>query len=219
RAFLPSASSTLNMDYSLRFSADQLEEALLQAVAALADQVLKRTGVTQGALDNHDVVDGLLNFGEQVAGDEDGAPFVGERAEEAAQPADTVRVEAVDGLVEDEELRVGQQSAGEGVPLPHPRGVVLHPPVGAAVQAHQFQHFVHPGVGKSEHPCPDPQVAVAAHSGERVDAVHADPDPVGCPVEAVVGGAEDRKSTRLNSSHVKISYAVFCLKKKNVAAL
>src|SRR5438067_3528092 len=28
-------------------------------------------------------------------------------------------------------------------------------------------------------------------------------------------GALDRKSTRLNSSHVSISYAVFCLKKKN----
>src|SRR3989442_7031076 len=27
--------------------------------------------------------------------------------------------------------------------------------------------------------------------------------------------ARDRKSTRLNSSHVRISYAVFCLKKKN----
>src|SRR5207249_10769714 len=27
-------------------------------------------------------------------------------------------------------------------------------------------------------------------------------------------GGEDRKSTRLNSSHVSISYAVFCLKKK-----
>src|SRR5690554_7656329 len=27
-------------------------------------------------------------------------------------------------------------------------------------------------------------------------------------------GAQDRKSTRLNSSHVRISYAVFCLKKK-----
>src|SRR5690606_40349884 len=27
-------------------------------------------------------------------------------------------------------------------------------------------------------------------------------------------GVSDRKSTRLNSSHVKISYAVFCLKKK-----
>src|SRR5690606_40226182 len=32
-------------------------------------------------------------------------------------------------------------------------------------------------------------------------------------VEAGLGGI-DRKSTRLNSSHVKISYAVFCLKKK-----
>src|SRR5690606_41822622 len=30
------------------------------------------------------------------------------------------------------------------------------------------------------------------------------------------GDVEDRKSTRLNSSHVKISYAVFCLKKKKV---
>src|SRR3712207_8451835 len=28
-------------------------------------------------------------------------------------------------------------------------------------------------------------------------------------------GAKDRKSTRLNSSHANISYAVFCLKKKN----
>src|SRR5690348_18003136 len=29
-----------------------------------------------------------------------------------------------------------------------------------------------------------------------------------------VAGTEDRKSTRLNSSHPSISYAVFCLKKK-----
>src|SRR3989442_7591241 len=28
----------------------------------------------------------------------------------------------------------------------------------------------------------------------------------------------DRKSTRLNSSHVRISYAVFCLKKKNISS-
>src|SRR2546427_7409877 len=31
---------------------------------------------------------------------------------------------------------------------------------------------------------------------------------------SVVTAAEDRKSTRLNSSHSQISYAVFCLKKK-----
>src|SRR5256885_9941115 len=29
----------------------------------------------------------------------------------------------------------------------------------------------------------------------------------------------DRKSTRLNSSHLVISYAVFCLKKKNMSSL
>src|SRR5207253_6197302 len=35
-----------------------------------------------------------------------------------------------------------------------------------------------------------------------------------CIFLGVVGEDEDRKSTRLNSSHVAISYAVFCLKKK-----
>src|SRR5690606_40689953 len=40
--------------------------------------------------------------------------------------------------------------------------------------------------------------------GARLAVVH--PEVVG----------EDRKSTRLNSSHVNISYAVFCLKKKSV---
>src|SRR5437868_286795 len=34
------------------------------------------------------------------------------------------------------------------------------------------------------------------------------------PLVARWGQAKDRKSTRLNSSHVSISYAVFCLKKK-----
>src|SRR3712207_7234033 len=33
-------------------------------------------------------------------------------------------------------------------------------------------------------------------------------------VNTVVNYIEDRKSTRLNSSHANISYAVFCLKKK-----
>src|SRR5699024_11820400 len=38
-------------------------------------------------------------------------------------------------------------------------------------------------------------------------------------IENVIGSVtEDRKSTRLNSSHVSISYAVFCLKKKTKTA-
>src|SRR3989454_8137997 len=46
--------------------------------------------------------------------------------------------------------------------------------------------------------------------------VIADPSPLSRPyVQAdVVRALADRKSTRLNSSHLVISYAVFCLKKK-----
>src|SRR3712207_7683229 len=40
--------------------------------------------------------------------------------------------------------------------------------------------------------------------------------PGGSPVEMPAGGGQDRKSTRLNSSHANISYAVFCLKKQNL---
>src|SRR5258707_9786063 len=41
--------------------------------------------------------------------------------------------------------------------------------------------------------------------------------PRRCHLSAVypASSREDRKSTRLNSSHANISYAVFCLKKKN----
>src|SRR6266511_503146 len=53
-------------------------------------------------------------------------------------------------------------------------------------------------------------------SGERLEAVVAGG---ACHRDAVAPlpqrhAREDRKSTRLNSSHVKNSYAVFCLKKK-----
>src|SRR2546426_5470642 len=40
----------------------------------------------------------------------------------------------------------------------------------------------------------------------------------GLHVRAAGLGIQDRKSTRLNSSHLVISYAVFCLKKKKKAA-
>src|SRR3712207_6951157 len=49
----------------------------------------------------------------------------------------------------------------------------------------------------------------------RVDqrVVEQDPHDLGHPL-GVALALEDRKSTRLNSSHANISYAVFCLKKK-----
>src|SRR5690606_40108105 len=54
-------------------------------------------------------------------------------------------------------------------------------------------------------------------AGERLDG-RTGHEPLGR--RSLGHGREaDRKSTRLNSSHVKISYAVFCLKKKNKICL
>src|SRR5260221_14778735 len=44
------------------------------------------------------------------------------------------------------------------------------------------------------------------------------PRPIGRRIDEDEAQALDRKSTRLNSSHTVISYAVFCLKKKNQTA-
>src|SRR3712207_7734792 len=48
----------------------------------------------------------------------------------------------------------------------------------------------------------------------RRAAAQAERDPLGASFRHE--GLGDRKSTRLNSSHANISYAVFCLKKKNI---
>src|SRR5690242_21744300 len=56
--------------------------------------------------------------------------------------------------------------------------------------------------------CPEPRRSRSEGSG---------PSPEGGPAghrPGAAGGGSDRKSTRLNSSHMSISYAVFCLKKK-----
>src|SRR5690606_41497867 len=66
-----------------------------------------------------------------------------------------------------------------------------------------------------------PDAPVHAASGSLIDeglaagrAILADPRDR--PTAVIAQSDLDRKSTRLNSSHVKISYAVFCLKKKKM---
>src|SRR3712207_7409069 len=66
------------------------------------------------------------------------------------------------------------------------------------------------GVGDDHH------VGAAHRLGQCRDVLHLAPHgvPGVWPVQVLEHGAgRDRKSTRLNSSHANISYAVFCLKK------
>src|SRR2546427_5203486 len=68
----------------------------------------------------------------------------------------------------------------------------------------------------------EPRAVVLGHREHRsfIDAEVVGVEPaeprVDAPLGCLSGGREgrDRKSTRLNSSHSQISYAVFCLKKK-----
>src|SRR5690606_39496927 len=60
-------------------------------------------------------------------------------------------------------------------------------------------------------PCPMCAGAILQSRIERV--VFGASDPKGGCAGTLMNLLADRKSTRLNSSHVKISYAVFCLKK------
>src|SRR3712207_8785299 len=79
-------------------------------------------------------------------------------------------------------------------------------------------------------------MAFTAMTGELVKAMRACPQPIDAAGDGLAAGAGailamasdlrlgtprarvalDRKSTRLNSSHANISYAVFCLKKKKI---
>src|SRR3712207_7065856 len=56
-------------------------------------------------------------------------------------------------------------------------------------------------------------VTLTAELGEPLDQVAALEQRTRLPGHVA---AQDRKSTRLNSSHANISYAVFCLKKKKI---
>src|SRR5690606_40633263 len=65
---------------------------------------------------------------------------------------------------------------------------------------------------------PDEEFGGHAISGYRFPAECAVIDPPGTAGRTSCFQYRDRKSTRLNSSHVKISYAVFGLKKKKQSA-
>src|SRR5439155_22548956 len=96
-------------------------------------------------------------------------------------------------------------------PPPHTPTLSLHDALPISPAAAGSAAPAHDGAG-----APDDHPAGAL--ADDLAAPHH--DPTGAPVSATAhaddhaASAADRKSTRLNSSHVAISYAVFCLKKK-----
>src|SRR5690606_41434463 len=103
-------------------------------------------------------------------------------------------------------------------PLPAPPCVVLLP---AAAAPHPYTLSLHDALPisrrRTRRRFPG-RGARRSGAGRPVDAVAERREVVPEVLEVLQRGdgalVVDRKSTRLNSSHVKISYAVFCLKKK-----
>src|SRR6266540_4092114 len=102
----------------------------------------------------------------------------------------------------------GRRRSGES---PIPRGPCR--PLGTRSARRGSRQLGHPhsvAGGRAQHPDRHP---TGRHAISPTGRLPGRPGPSRCRVEPA-GLPGDRKSTRLNSSHITISYAVFCLKKK-----
>ena len=94
-------------------------------------------------VDDADVTGDLLYFGQQVTGEKDGHPeLFGQPHDQVPHLLDAAGIEAVGGLVQDEQLRFAQQSKRQPQSLPHAIGVAADPATGGILQAHDGQHAV-----------------------------------------------------------------------------
>ena len=126
RAAAPPAASTV----SGRADANRAADAGGQLLERRLDDEL-------AAVDDQHLIDGLRDLREHVAGDQHRPLAGGEGAEEVAQPAHALGIEAVGGLVEDQQLGLAEQRRREPEPLPHPERVPLDATVRGAVELDQ----------------------------------------------------------------------------------
>ena len=111
------------------------------AAGELGDRAL---GDDAAAVDDRRDVAGLLDLVEQVRGEQHRAALVDELADQAADLEDAGRVEAVHRLVEDQQLGVGEQAAGDAEALAHAERVRLDLVVGAGGEADAGERGVDP---------------------------------------------------------------------------
>ena len=85
-----------------------------------AVEILRRTlAHDPAAVDDHDSIGNELDLGQDVALEEHRSTLRGPVDQQPAQPGHARRIEAVRGFVEQQHLRVPEQSARQREPLPH----------------------------------------------------------------------------------------------------
>ena len=165
----------------------------------VADQLADRAlGDEAPSVDDRRGVARLFDLVQEVGGDEHGAPLGHQVGDQPAELKDAGGVEAVHRLVQDHQLRVGQEAAGDAEPLAHALGVGAHPVVAAVAEPGTLQGRLDPplglrSAGSRDHPevLPAAEMRVKArffddgpHTGQHLLAVAGeglagDPDGAG----------------------------------------
>ena len=123
-------------------------------------------------------------------------PLGGLRAQEVAQPADPLRIEAVRGLVQYEAARIAEQGAREAEALPHAQRVRLHALVAGALELHQAQHLLHAASGTSRSRGDHPQVVAPAPAGMELWSFEHGANGADGVLQLAVGAPLDRCGAR-----------------------
>ena len=157
-----------------------------------ADEVVQRCiGQHGAATEDDDVVGGLRHLAHEVAGEQDGAPLGGDVPDELTHPPHALGVEAVDGFVEDQGVRVAQERGGDAESLPHTEREAARTLVGDGGDAGQLDDLVDAAAADPVGRRHDPQVVAGRAAGVHGLGVEKDADFAERGGEAVVGLAVD----------------------------
>ena len=127
-------------------------------------------------MDDHDLVDDLLDLGQDVTRDEDRPPLRRKRAQKLAQPTDSLRVEPVRRLVEHEDAGIAEQRPREAEALAHSERVTACAAPRSILQVDDLEHLLDPRARDSGCRSQNPQMISPGAAGMEVGRLEHGPD-------------------------------------------
>ena len=136
----------------------------------------------------------LLHLAEEVAGEQYGDPPLGEASDELAHLVHLLWVQAVGGLIEDEQLRPAEERLGDAEALAHPVRVGPHRAVDRIAELGHGEGLLHVGLREGLPPGPpvEAQVVDAGQVRHEPRPLHQGADPGEHRVPGAHRLAEDR---------------------------
>ena len=156
-----------------------------------------RIGDQRAAADDHEPLRGERHLVDQVARDQHRPAFRGKVTQQVPDPADALRVEAVDRLVQEQHAGVSQEGAGDAEPLSHAQRELPRSAVGHRREPDEVEHGVHASGGNVVGLGEPAQMVPCAPSGMEGLGVEQRPDLAQGPGQFVVTASIDERRTRI----------------------